>query len=81
MQLYYLSFAGPDGWRGSVIVPGDTLSEAVWLAIMLDVNPGGEVRGHRIGLDQPQPPPDYCGRLLSRDDVNALDSRLTAMLH
>ena len=81
LQLYYLSFAGQEGWRGAVIVPGDSFPEALTLASILELNPGGEVRGLRIDLDRPQPPPGYCGRMLDREDVKNLDAALARRIN
>ena len=81
LQLFYLSFAGPDGWIGAVIVPGDSLPEALTLASILELNPGGQVRGLRFDLDRPQPPPGYCGRMLDREDVKNLDAALARRIN
>ena len=79
--LYYLSFVGPDGWRGAVIVPGETLEDAILMAKLLYICPGGEVMGAAYPAEAPRPPAEYQGRLLSRDDVTALDARTKLAAH
>lgn len=73
--MWWLSFVDPDrrpGDRfvGAVCVRAATMPEAIGIAHRLGINPGGRVAGvELLGA----PPDDYIDRLLSREDIAALD--------
>jgi hypothetical protein len=69
----YCSFADDDGFLGGVIVEASNVVEAAIVASMLGINPGGEV----LGAPCPSVPPErFRNRLLSLDDLNALDEAM-----
>jgi hypothetical protein len=68
---HYLSFAGPEGFRGCCVVKAPDLDSAIHLATMLGINPGGECVG--FPFDMTDCPPKYHDRLLSKEDVAAMD--------
>lgn len=81
--FWWLSFA--DGGRpkgqqflGGAIVRADGMLDAVRRAHVLGINPGGEVQGHKIvRMAGTGPIPDqYVERLLSRKDIDAMDTVL-----
>lgn len=70
---WWLSFADgslPEGeqFLGVAIVSGSGVLSAASVAKLLGCNPGGEVQGIEIP-PQHVPPPEYRGRLLSRDEL------------
>jgi hypothetical protein len=66
---WYLSFAGPEGFRGGCFVEGRDLREATMAAHHHGINPGGEVMG--FGLVDGDPPPSGIAtyKLLSLVDL------------
>lgn len=68
MKIFYLSFADEQGFRGGLIIAGSDFLHAVANARVLGLNPGGEVAGKDI-TDFPEPPAEFVGRLLSREDI------------
>lgn len=72
MTIWYLSFAGEEGWRGAVVLEADTLNEAITLSHRNGINPGGDVKSFEIPLDHPlvEQFPDECrNRLLTKEDL------------
>jgi len=45
MNLFWLSFAGDEGWRGGCFIEANSFTEAVAETHRLGISPGGEVRG------------------------------------
>jgi hypothetical protein len=72
MELWYLSFAGEEGWRGCCFVRATDLLSAVSEAHRLECNPGGEVLGMPVPTQEPQPPAERIGHLLQLDDIRAI---------
>lgn len=71
MSLWYLSFAGEEGWRGCCHVSGTDIVTATARAHELGINPGGEVRGWDLG-DAPVPI-EYRDILLDKRALEDLD--------
>ena len=78
-DLYWLSFADanlPEGkqFLGVAIIQADTLEEAIVKSWKMQVNPGGEVVGHRIYYrpEAREIPFAYQRRLLSKRDIDQL---------
>ena len=83
MPSFYMSFA--DGTRlkgdqflGAVIVPALSLVEAIAVAHVLGINPGGEVLGHRVHNpetgDDIAVPERFQNKLLGREELEELSS-------
>ena len=73
-KLWWVSFAGEEGFRGAVMVRADGFLEAVTETHWLGVNPGGEA----LGFDWPDEraalvPESYMNRLLSKAELEVLD--------
>jgi hypothetical protein len=67
--FWYLSFAGPEGWRGAVVVPAKGMLGALELCNTLGVNPHGQVIGHAISPQVAAAFPDSkLGVLLTAKD-------------
>ena len=63
---WWLSFAGDEGHRGSVLCPGlPVFADAVKTATELGLNPGGECLGVPVFEQDSHPP----WKLLSKDDI------------
>ena len=76
MQVWYLSFAGDEGWRGAVIVQAPGFQAAIQTAWNLGINPGGEVKGAELADDEnlPKAAPGWArNRLLTKDDLMRID--------
>lgn len=70
VKLWWLSFADDDGFRGVAIVDAPSFIEAVMKTHVLDINPGGSVRGFPCP-DASLIPPEHVDRLLSLDELRA----------
>ncbi len=68
MSLWYLSFAGDEGWRGAAYVEASSLEHAIRRAHELGCNPGGEVFGGEAP-DDIFVADAYRNRVLSLDDL------------
>lgn len=66
--LWYLSFAGDEGWRGAAYVEASSLEHAARRAHELGCNPGGEVFGGEVP-DDVEVPDAYRNRVLSLEDL------------
>lgn len=79
--MWFLSFVHTDvgKFAGACMVgPAPTFSAALSLSHQLKCNPGGEVQGFAIDEAAARVVPrDYCNRVLTRDECEALD-RLTS---
>lgn len=80
MTTFWLSFADvnrPEGtqFKGAAIVEGDDPVDAIQEAWRLGINPGGEVAISEISPDAPIRD-RWRKRLLSREDIDALDLEL-----
>lgn len=64
---FYLSFAEEE-FHGACIVEANDIVTAVKVAHALEINPGGQVRGHQIPEDAIYDP-KYRNRLLSKKDL------------
>lgn len=51
MKLFWLSFAGEEGFRGVVLVDADDFLTAHLQTVFAGINPGGEVIGHELPPD------------------------------
>lgn len=66
--LWYLSFAGDDGWLGGCYVPGKDEGAAVTEAWARGCNPGGEVQLIPLPPDMAERvPEEKIGVLLDRE--------------
>ena len=71
IQGMYLSFANDTGFLGAAFIPGAAdIVGAVADAWEFGINPGGEVAALGPG---PMPPEEWCGRLLSREEIEEFD--------
>ena len=79
MDLWWLSFATEHEFKGAIIAPGERFIDAYLWATFNELNPGGQVKGTRIGaVDDLDCLSRYVGRLLDRpqcDDVDAILAR------
>lgn len=72
---WYLSFAGPEGWRGAVFVQAPTFFRAVIEARVRNINPGGEGKGAE--LDNGDDTPEWARNiLLTKADLLRLDREM-----
>ena|SRR5258706_9685162 len=80
MSLFYISFAGTEGFRGAVIVAAETLKGAVESAWRLKINPGGEAAGLCVDVSlEKLVPSEYKNRLLSKTDLDTLDKHMLSL--
>jgi hypothetical protein len=85
MQLWWLSFADailPVGnqFLGAAMVRASNMIEAVQVAHLLGINPGGEVVG--VECDPSAAalvPAKYVERLLSRDEIEAFETEMASL--
>jgi hypothetical protein len=78
LRLHYLSFAGPEGWRGAVIVEAHGLVDALVLCHVLGINPGGDVACVPVPPEH-LPPESARNRLLSKADCEEVLGPMTRM--
>lgn len=71
MTLWYLSFAGAEGWRGAAIIRAHDFFGAVQVSHALGLNPGGEVWGAEAPYGKV--PDAFVERMLSKGDLRTLD--------
>ena len=71
IQPFYLSFAGPEGFRGGAIVAANGILSATMVCNVLGINPGGEVMAVPIPEDR-IPAAEWFNRLLSKTDLQNL---------
>ena|ERR1700688_3762477 len=78
LSWWYLSFAEPGRFLGAVIVQAHGPTSAIQNAHSLGINPGGQVMSLGIGIADGRVealvPEEMRNRLLTRDEVEALDS-------
>ncbi len=71
--FWWLSFADETGNLGITIVQAEEFVDAVGVAHVLGINPGGEVRGHSFPSDNAAFMKEAMalgiGRLISRDEM------------
>jgi hypothetical protein len=72
MSLWWLSFADWRGPLGATIVRAHSFPEAVRVAHLLGVNPGGQVCGAEVPADLATMFEGYTERALSREDLERL---------
>jgi hypothetical protein len=65
---WYLSYAGSWGFRGGAIIEARGFTSACQAAAILDISPGGEVRGFPVPPDK-IPAPQFCWRLLTKEEL------------
>lgn len=65
--LWWLSFAGPEGFLGVVIVEAYGFTDALHVSRAKRLNPGGAVQGSRV--DPADIPEALRNRLLNRHDL------------
>lgn len=76
-QLWWLSYAGDEGFRGAVIVAGSEFTEAVMRVNLLGINPGGEIQGMPVPEQAIDLIPDkWKNRLLSRAECEEFDKEM-----
>lgn len=69
-RWWWLSFAGEKGFLGAVIVRARGFVTALEFARLMELNPGGEVRGIELP-DEAEPLLEaFANRLLSREEIN-----------
>jgi hypothetical protein len=76
-QMWWLSFADDDGFRGVCIVHGNEFLEAVMQANLQGCNPHGECRGIPIPLGR-QVPECWKNRILTREQCTEFDREMGA---
>lgn len=80
---FWLSFADaslPKGQQflGAAIVNAHSFLEAVKVAHILDINPGGEVQGHEVEVPSGKEiPAQYVERLLNREEIAELEEAVS----
>ena len=77
--LWWLSFAGPDGFHGAVMVHAENFPTALMECNLRDINPHGEVQG----IECPEPmvakvPEKWKYRILSRKECEKFDKEMAA---
>jgi hypothetical protein len=70
MKGLYLSFADKTGFLGGAFIPQTDIIEATHEAWQLGINPGGEVLA--VGPIM-LPPPEWVGRLLTKEEIAEFD--------
>ena len=71
--LWWLSFAGDEGFRGVLVIPATGFIESVMLSHKLGLNPGGSVIGYSCPEYQKKGIPEsHVGRLLTRDECREI---------
>ncbi len=80
-KLWYLSFV--DGkFLGALLMKGRSFSGVLTASHLRGLNPGGEIQFHEVPeqaavlID-----PKWLDRLLSREDLNAMDTEMATALH
>lgn len=81
--MYWLSFCDPEkpeghAFLGVAIIDTDNFPEAVDAAWRLEINPGGEVVGMPLPEQVHHLVASHTGRLLSREDAQALSDAINA---
>ncbi len=70
--LWYLSFAGDDGFHGGIFVNAVDLIDAVAQTNRLGINPGGEVLGFPVPHNMPHPSQKLVEKLLTKDQIDTV---------
>lgn len=71
--LFYLSFAGDEGFRGAVVTRANGPTTALIKVHRLGINPGGQALTIELPADHHhRVPEDALDRLLNLSDVNAI---------
>lgn len=79
-KWWYLSFVDDSrGFLGAVIIKARGFVSATAWAHLLLINPGGECAGTCFPDHAGEPPQEFVGTLLSRDDVERFDKKMTEM--
>lgn len=81
LPYFWLSFADPDlpkgkQFLGVIVIKAIDFLDAIKEASGKGINPGGEVVGNEVVGDLAKIPEEYIGRLLTRDEAQALDAIL-----
>ena len=75
-KWFYLSFAGPEGFRGGLFIQAPGVTHTILRAHSLGINPGGEVASLELTDEQMATVPDGLrGRLLTRQEVESIVGR------
>lgn len=75
----YLSFASEEGFRGGIYIQGHGLASALALVHSLGQSPGGQVIGVDIPEDVKLPAPEFCNRLLSKAELESINSDMATL--
>lgn len=83
-MIFYLSFAGDDGWIGCVHTEANNAMEAVLKTHVLGINPGGEVAIIELPQSVFECPEGarilhVLDRLLGREEMEALNGPMVKM--
>ena len=70
LGLWYLSYAGEEGWRGAIFIEAHGMAEAAYLANHRKLNPGGEVMGVPVPEEE-IPAKQWHNRLLTKAELEA----------
>lgn len=76
-QMWWLSFADENGFRGAVIVHAEDFITAVMECNIRSINPHGECRGMPVPLTKTIPE-KWKYRILSREECSEFDKEMTA---
>lgn len=76
-KMFWLSFAGEEGFRGACIVHAEEFTEAVMEATLHDCNPHGEVQGMEVPAGH-EIPEKWKYRVLSRQKCADFDKEMIA---
>jgi hypothetical protein len=84
VKYWWLSFCDPDLPRGQTflgvcIVAGEGIGDAAREAHRLGCNPGGEVQGMPIPDYLNDHVAEYVGKLMNREECDALDKKLLSI--
>jgi hypothetical protein len=74
VTLFYLSFAGEEGWRGACYVVAPTFELAVTEAHLRGCNPGGEIAGWDVDFLADDLGEEWRNRVLQKVDLRRLDA-------
>lgn len=73
MTLFYLSFAGEEGWRGACYVEAPIMELAHIQAHLAGCNPGGEIAIWDVDFLAEQLGDEWKNRLLNKADLRRMD--------
>lgn len=72
----WVSFAGDEGFRGIAIVRAHDVAEAALIAMLLGINPGGEVLALEVPPEYGPPPAEWDHKLITdKERINDLTNK------